>query len=77
MDDVIIFKNGNRLTREVKRLEQGQLYFKNSSMYETIQLDWEKIERVISSSRFILDLTKPPAVGGISETLGACNFQRP
>jgi hypothetical protein len=67
MDDVIIFKNGDRLTGEIKRLEQGQLYFKNSSMYETIQLDWEKIERVISSRRFVLDLTNGARFVGLIE----------
>lgn len=56
-NDIIVFKNGDRLTGEVKRLEQGQVYFKNSSMYDTIRLDWEKIERIITDRTFIISLS--------------------
>src|SRR5262245_23022025 len=66
-NDIIIFKNGDRLTGEIKKLEQGQLYFKNSSLYDTVQLDWEKIERVTSSRRFILSLTSGERFTGLIE----------
>ena len=55
--DVIVFKNGDRLTGEIKRLEQGQIYFKNSSMYETVRLDWEKIDRIVTDRTFIISLS--------------------
>jgi hypothetical protein len=56
-NDVIIFKNGDRLTGEIKRMAQGSVYFKNASMYETIRLDWEKIERIVTDRHFIISLS--------------------
>jgi len=57
INDVIIFKNGDRLTGEIKRMGQGSVYFKNARMYETIRLDWEKIERIITDRHFIISLS--------------------
>jgi hypothetical protein len=63
-DDVIVFKNGDRLTGEIKRLENGQLYFKNSSMYSTVGLDWTSIEQIYSNDRFIVQLTNGERLEG-------------
>lgn len=65
--DVIIFKNGDRLTGEIKRMSQGSIYFKNASMYETIRLDWEKIERIITDRHFIISLSDNTRFSGSIE----------
>jgi len=47
--------NGDRLTCEIKRLEYGQLHVKTEYALGTVVLDWEKIERVESSQRFVVE----------------------
>ena len=64
-DDVIVFKNGDRLTGEIKRLERGQLYFKNSSMFESVQLDWAAIDQIISKDIYIVELTTGERMEGL------------
>lgn len=71
-DDVIIFKNGDRLTGEIKKLDHGQLYFKNSSMYETIRLDWAQIARIESLDQYVVELTNGERVlGNITKAVTA------
>lgn len=41
-DDVIIFKNGDRLTGEVKSLERGRLRFKTEAT-DTIDIEWDEV----------------------------------
>jgi len=46
--DVIIFKNGDRLTGEVKSLERGRLRF-NTDATGTISIEWDDIESLSSN----------------------------
>jgi hypothetical protein len=55
-NDVVVLKNGDRLTGEIKGLQRGELEFKADYMAEAVQLDWTKIERVESKSTFIIAL---------------------
>jgi hypothetical protein len=50
--DLVIMKNGDRLTGEVKKLESGILYFKVPYVSDSIQLDWLQVESVKSGSTF-------------------------
>jgi Protein of unknown function, DUF481 len=50
--DLVIMKNGDRLTGEVKRLESGILYFKVPYVSDSIRLDWLQVESVKSASTF-------------------------
>jgi hypothetical protein len=56
-DDVVILKNGDRLTGEVKSLSRGELRFKSSYMAESVRLDWFKVARLESKDRFLILLT--------------------
>ena len=56
-DDVVILKNGDRLTGEIKSLQRGELSFKASYMAEAVRLDWTKVERLESKSQFLILLT--------------------
>ena len=38
--DVVVFKNGDRLTGEVKSLERGRLRFKTDAT-DTISIEWD------------------------------------
>ncbi len=55
--DMLILKNGDRITCEIKKLEHGQLYIKTDYTIGTIQVDWDDIEQVQSSQRFQVEMT--------------------
>lgn len=57
VDDVVILKNGDRLTGEIKGLQRGELKFKASYMAEAVRLDWARVERLESKSTFLIYLT--------------------
>jgi len=56
-DDVVILKNGDRLTGEIKVLQRGELKFKASYMAEAVRLDWSRVERLESKDRYLIVLT--------------------
>jgi hypothetical protein len=51
-DDVIIMKNGDRMTGEIKRLEDGKLFFSASYMSSDISVDWNQVQRLESKDQF-------------------------
>lgn len=55
-DDVVVLKNGDRLTGEIKGLQRGELKIKADYMAEAVRLDWAKVERLESKSTFIISL---------------------
>lgn len=55
-DDVVVLKNGDRLTGEIKGLQRGELRIKADYMAEAVRLDWARIERLESKSTFIISL---------------------
>lgn len=56
-DDVVILKNGDRLTGEIKGLQRGELRFKAAYMADAVRLDWARVERLESKDRFLIILT--------------------
>src|SRR3981081_1569635 len=56
-DDVIVMKNGDRLTGEIKQLDHGLLYFKSSYMNGSVQLDWNEVATLQTKDPFITTLT--------------------
>jgi len=56
-DDVCILNNGDRMTGEIKYLEQGQLKFKSAYMLDSVQLDWARVARLESKDQYIVLLT--------------------
>src|ERR1700749_819567 len=63
-DDVIILKNGDRLTGEIKGLQRGELKFKASYMADAVRLDWSKVARLESKSSYLILLTDGRLVTG-------------
>jgi len=45
--DVVVFKNGDRLTGEVKSLERGRLRFKTDAT-DTISIEWDEVAHLSS-----------------------------
>ena len=50
--DLVVMKNGDQLTGELKKLENGILYFKPPYVTDSIQLDWLQVKTVQSSANF-------------------------
>jgi hypothetical protein len=55
-DDMVVMKNGDRFTGEIKKLDHGILYFKSSYMLESVQLDWAQVDRLDSKGSFFVAL---------------------
>ena len=68
-DDVIVMKNGDRMTGEIKRLEAGQLYFSASYMAADVAVDWNQVERLESKDQFNVYLTNGGAHTGVIEKI--------
>jgi putative salt-induced outer membrane protein YdiY len=50
--DVVIMKNGDRLTGEVKKLENGVLYVSTDYFSGSIGVDWMQVQKVESTADF-------------------------
>lgn len=67
-DDVVVMKNGDRFTGEIKGLSHGELIFKSSYMTDSVHLDWRQVGRIESKDKFIIELNNGERVtGGIRE----------
>lgn len=64
-DDVLIMKNGDRLTGEIKKMEKGALYFETEYTSDPIKLDWDRVERLETRATFLVELSSGSVIGGI------------
>src|SRR4029077_2409260 len=64
-DDVVVMKNGDRFTGEIKGLQQGELIFKSSYMKDSVRLDWRDVERLESKDKFIVELSNGKRLTGV------------
>jgi len=55
--DTVIMKNGDRLTGEVKRLEQGVLYIQTDYFSGSVGVDWLQVDKVESKATFQIVLS--------------------
>jgi Protein of unknown function, DUF481 len=63
-DDVIYFKNGDRWTCEIQKLDRGYLYVKLDYVDGTVSVDWLKVERVESPQLFAIRTANGDALAG-------------
>jgi hypothetical protein len=56
-DDVVVMKNGDRFTGEIKKLDQGRLIFKAGYMADAMHLDWTNVDHLESKDQFNVSLT--------------------
>lgn len=67
--DVVVMSNGDQLSGELKKLENGVLYFKPPYVTDSIQLDWLEVKSVQSSATYQVVLKNGEhLVGVISKT---------
>ena len=63
-DDVVIMKNGDKFTGEIKALQYGELIFKSSYMKDDVHLDWKEVKTMESQDTFIVGLSDGKRVTG-------------
>lgn len=68
-DDVVVLKNGDRLTGEIKGLQRGELRIKADYMAEAVRLDWSKIQSIESKSTFMIWLVDGKLVTNVMRLL--------
>src|ERR1700735_780836 len=64
-DDLVVMVNGDRFTGEIKKLEQGVLYFKSGYMLESVELDWAQVDRLESQDQFFITLKSGERYTGV------------
>src|SRR6266404_6890268 len=64
-DDVVIMKNGDKFTGEIKALQYGELVFKSDYMKDSVHLDWKGVDSLQSKDTFIVSLTNGTRVTGL------------
>jgi hypothetical protein len=55
-DDVVVMKNGDRITGEIKSLQYGELIFKASYMEDSVHLDWAEVARLESKDSYLISM---------------------
>lgn len=68
-DDVIVMKNGDRLTGEIKGISSGALYASLDYVDGTVAIQWSKVARLESHQRFILKTQDGSVHSGTLSTL--------
>ena len=63
--DVLIMKNGDKITCEIRSLSQGQLTIKQSYANSTVVLDWKQIDHIQSNQTFVIIDTNGNAFSGL------------
>ena len=65
--DVVIMKNGDHITGDIKRLENGLLYVDTTYVTDSIALDWNQVKSVKSSATFQIVLNNGKRLRGTIE----------
>lgn len=67
--DVVVMKNGDRFTGEVKRLESGVLYIETDYSSDNLAVDWAQVEHVKSTATYLITLADGAHLTGQLEKL--------
>jgi uncharacterized protein DUF481 len=66
--DVIVMKNGDRFTCQVKGLGSGVLYVSLPYVIQTLSVDWSKVERLESKQLFLVKMEDGSVYAGTLKT---------
>jgi putative salt-induced outer membrane protein YdiY len=67
--DVVVMKNGDRITGQVKKLEHGQLFIETPYVETPIPVDWLQVQRVESDARYQLEMSDGRRLAGTIEKI--------
>jgi putative salt-induced outer membrane protein YdiY len=65
--DVVVMKNGDRITGKVRKLDHGQLYIETPYAVNQIPVDWLQVERVESTRQFQMEMSDGKRIVGTIE----------
>ena len=66
--DVVVLRNGDRITGEIKELRRGMLKYKTDDM-STIYIEWDKITQITSKDVFEVEMRSGQRIfGSLEET---------
>ncbi|HEX7772456.1 MAG TPA: DUF481 domain-containing protein [Pyrinomonadaceae bacterium] len=77
VDDLVVLKNGDRMTGEIKGLQSGEFRIKSDYMAEAVRLDWSKIDRIESKSTFMIWLVDGKLVTDVMRLLPTNSSESP
>jgi len=63
--DIVFMKNGDKITCEIRSLDQGQLTIKQDYANSTVVLDWKKVDHIETNQPFVIADTKGNAFSGV------------
>jgi hypothetical protein len=63
--DVVYMKNGDKITCEIRSLEQAQLTIKQEYANSTVVLDWNKVDHIQTKQPFVVIDVKGDASSGV------------
>src|SRR6185295_2256043 len=63
--DVVVLKNGDRISGEIKRMERGLLYVNVPYVDGSIAVDWTQVVSIESARRFEFELISGEIVVGV------------
>ena len=63
--DIVVLKNGDRMTCEVERLENGVLQVELDYVDGAIAVDWQKVARIESTALFLVQLQDGSTYSGV------------
>lgn len=66
--DVVIMKNGDKITGEIKGLHDGSLAISLDYVDGTVSLQWSKVARLESTQPFIVETQAGPVYSGVLST---------
>ena len=66
-DDRLVLENGDQLTGEIKKLEQGTLSFKADYMLSAMDVDWRRVQSLQSQDEFRVVLSTGQHLTGTIE----------
>ena len=66
--DVLVMRNGDRLTCEIKSLDSNVLYIKLDYALGTISLDWSKVDHIESKQLFLVKTQEGSVYSGTLST---------
>jgi putative salt-induced outer membrane protein YdiY len=55
--DVVVMKNGDRITGKIKKLDHGQLFIEPPYVVSPIPVDWLQVDRIESTAKFQLEMS--------------------
>jgi hypothetical protein len=71
--DVLVMRNGDRLTCEIKRLDSDILYIKLDYVLGSISVNWSKVDHVESKQLFLVKTRDGSVYSGTLSTVSSSN----